>query len=141
LFAPAPAPTVTLTEPPGDNGKAGTSIRPPAPPPAPPSVPPPPVPLFLVPPAAPPATTNTLALLTPVGTENEVVPVDVKLVTTGALTVILNALSAVALALVVVALTVKLLVVSDPTALAVPVIAPDDVLKLSPDGTPPETIE
>jgi hypothetical protein len=79
--------------------------------------------------------------VTPVGTVNDEDPVEVKLVTTGALTVTLNALSAVALAEVVVALTVKLLVVSLPTALAVPVIAPVDVLKLSPAGIDPLTIE
>jgi hypothetical protein len=63
--------------------------------------------------------------------------VDVNDVTIGALTVILKLLSDVALALVVVARTVKVEVVSDPTALAVPVIAPVVVLKFNPVGIAP----
>jgi hypothetical protein len=63
--------------------------------------------------------------------------VDVNDVTTGARTVILKLRSADALALVVVALTVNVDVVSDPTAPAVPVIAPVVVLKFNPVGIAP----
>ena len=104
-----PAPTLYAIVEPGVTVIVPSNI-PPAPPPLPKDCPPEP----------PPATIKRVADVAPVGTVNVPGPVDVTVVVIGALIVILNCL--VALASSPVAVTVNVDVVSEPTALAVPVI-------------------